>query len=107
MNFVLFIGRLGQDSELQYTSKGTPRLKFSIAVDNSYKDQKMVLWVKCEAWYLLAEEFCEMRKGSLVSVSGRLKEDIWEDKEGVKHTKWIVTCKEIRVLSVPTCTAPS
>jgi single-strand DNA-binding protein len=38
VNKCFFSGRISKDIELQYTTKGTAVVKFSIAVDNSYKD---------------------------------------------------------------------
>ena len=39
VNKVILVGRLGKDPELKYTQGGTPVAKFSIATDETWKDQ--------------------------------------------------------------------
>jgi single-strand DNA-binding protein len=71
-NVLVLTGRLGRDPELRYTGEGTAICNFSIAV-NRYGD-KPAMWVKVGAWGKLGERCNQyLRKGSLVTASGRLE----------------------------------
>ena len=39
VNKVILVGRLGKDPEVKYTPSGAPVAKFSLATDESFKDQ--------------------------------------------------------------------
>lgn len=91
LNKVMLIGHLGGDPELRYTENNIPVVSFSVATNESYKDQNGKLverteWHRIVAWRKLAELFGEyLKKGSKVYLEGKLQTRAWEDKEGNKR----------------------
>lgn len=98
LNKVMLIGRLGKDPELKYTEKGTAYCNFSIATDESYKDEngnkvERTEWHNIVTWRKLAE-ICQqyLKKGSKIYCEGKLQTDSYE-KDGIKRysTKIVMT----------------
>lgn len=91
VNKVILVGRLGKDPELKYTQGGTPVARFSLATDESWKDQngekqQRTEWHNIVAWRKLAEICGQyLSKGKLVYIEGKLQTRSWEDKEGNKR----------------------
>ncbi|MFP4453996.1 MAG: single-stranded DNA-binding protein [Desulfobacterales bacterium] len=88
MNKVILVGRLGQDPQMNYTQSGTPVCNFSMATDESYRDQygnkvEKTEWHKIVCWGKTGELVSEyLNKGSLVLVEGSLQTRKWQDKNG-------------------------
>ena len=82
-------GRAGSDGELRFTPSGVAACSFSVADTPRKKDQSgnwvdagPTLWQRVQVWGPEAEKAAEeVRKGSLVTVSGRVKADEWQDKQ--------------------------
>lgn len=98
LNKVMLIGHLGKDPELKYTEKGTAYCNFSIATDESYKDEngnkvERTEWHNIVTWRKLAE-ICQqyLKKGSKIYCEGKLQTDSYE-KDGIKRysTKIVMT----------------
>ncbi|MGH9426527.1 MAG: single-stranded DNA-binding protein, partial [Terriglobia bacterium] len=91
VNKVILVGRLGKDPELKYTQGGTPVVKFSLATDETWKDQsgekqQRTEWHNVVAWRKLAEICGQyLNKGKLVYIEGKLQTRSWDDKEGHKR----------------------
>ncbi len=91
LNKVMLIGNLGKDPELRYTGGGAPVATFSLATNESWKDQDGNLqerteWHNIVAWSKLAE-ICQqyLKKGRRVFVEGRIQTRSYDDKNtGVK-----------------------
>jgi len=88
INDCTFIGNLGRDPEMRYTPGGTPVTEFSIAVNENRKNkdsgewEQETTWVNLVAWGDLAERVAEqVRKGHLVYVACRYKDDQWTDDD--------------------------
>ena len=91
LNKVMLIGHLGGDADVKYTPKGTAIANFSVATNESRKDDKgewidRTEWHKIVLWGKLAE-FAEqyLKKGTMLLVEGHLQTRNWEDKDKVKH----------------------
>ena len=90
INRVTLIGNLGKDPELRYTSSGVAVATFSLATNESWKDQDgnvqdKTQWHNIVAWKKLAEICGEyLKKGSKVYLEGRLQYRTYDDKNGVK-----------------------
>ena len=86
LNRVQLIGRLGKEPESKFTPTGKKVTHFSLAVSNRWKDKngetkESTEWVNIEAWGRLGEVCQEyLKKGSLISLEGRLKTDKYETK---------------------------
>jgi len=86
----MLIGNLGRDPELRYTTSGVAVTTFTIATNESWKDQDGNLqerteWHNIVAWRKLAEICGEwLKKGKKVYIEGRLQTRTYDDKNGVK-----------------------
>ncbi|MBI9013612.1 MAG: single-stranded DNA-binding protein [Clostridiales bacterium] len=108
MNQVVLIGRLTRDPELRYIpGSGTPVTRFSIAVARQFKKEgqpdadffNIVVWGKpaeSAAQYLV--------KGRLVAVNGNMRNNNYEDKNGVKHYNIEIVASRIEFLEWATNT---
>lgn len=87
LNETMIIGNLTRDAELRYTPSGSAVTRFSVAVndrfrDRSGNDQERTHFVDVNVWRELAESCGELAKGDPVFVTGRLVNDSWTDKDG-------------------------
>lgn len=87
-----FIGRLTNDPQFEMTPSGVPRAKFTIAVDRERKDadgkDQTDFW-NVVVWRKTAEYVRDWRKkGDLVSVTGRMENRKYTDKNG-QPRDWI------------------
>ena len=105
LNYCSFIGNLGQDPDLRFTSNQKEVCNFSIAVSDDYiKDGAKVdatEWVKVVTFGKLAE-ICNqyLKKGSKVFISGRMKTRSW-DQDGVKKYITEIVASEMQMLDSP------
>jgi single-strand DNA-binding protein len=88
---IQIVGNLGRDPELRYTPNGRPVTEFSVAVNQSTKNQQTGEWVEATDWFRIsvwgdrAERAAEqLRKGSRVLVDGRFRTREYETKDGRK-----------------------
>lgn len=83
VNSIVIVGRLGQDPEIKYFESGSVKAKFSVAVDRGFKENKTTDWFSVEVWGRTAEFVGEwVKKGSLVSVTGTLETNRYNDQAG-------------------------
>ncbi len=87
LNEVTLIGNLTRDSELRYTPSNSAVTRFSVAVNERFRDrngidQERTHYVDVNVWRDLAEIAAELKKGDPVFVVGRLVNDSWQDQEG-------------------------
>ena len=86
LNRVMLIGNLGKDPELRYTTSGVAVATFSLATNESWKDQDGNLqerteWHNIVAWKKLAEICGEwLKKGKKIYVEGRIQTRNYDDK---------------------------
>jgi single-strand DNA-binding protein len=88
---IQIIGNLGRDPELRYTPNGRPVTTFSVAVNQSTKNQQTGEWVEATDWFRVsvwgdrAERAAEnLRKGTRVFVDGRFRTREYETNDGRK-----------------------
>ncbi len=105
LNRVLLMGNLTRDPELKYTPKGTAIADIGLAVNRVYStDQgerrEEVTFVDVELWGRQAEIAGEyLKKGRPVFIEGRLKLDMWDDKQtGQKRSKMKVVGEMLQLL---------
>lgn len=76
------IGRLTHDLELREVGDGLKVVNFQLAVDDPFDDEHTDFF-RCVAWNKTAEIMATyLGKGSLISISGRLKSGRYEDENG-------------------------
>lgn len=91
VNRVLIAGHLGGDPETRFTGGGTAVTTFSVATNESRKNNEgnyddFTEWHRCVLFGKLAETAGEyLKKGQLVYLEGRLRTRNWEDKNGIKR----------------------
>lgn len=95
LNQCNFIGRLGRDPETRYMPNGDAVTGFSLAVGWKGKDKEGCEWVNIVAYGKLAEICNEyLHKGSQVYISGSMRTEKWQDKQGNdRYTTKIVADK--------------
>jgi single-strand DNA-binding protein len=90
LNQVMVIGNLTRDAELRYTPSGAAVTRFSLAVNERFRDragndQERTHYIDVNVWRELAEATATIAKGDPVFVIGRLVNDNWTDKDGNKR----------------------
>lgn len=107
LNKVILIGNLTADPELKYTSNGTARTKFRIAINRQYKDssgqlQEETAFVPIVAWGTQAENCANyLSKGRSVAVEGRLRIYNFTNEEG-QEVRWFeVVAQNVQFLGGP------
>ncbi len=99
---VSIIGNLGRDPEMRYTPNGRPVTEFSVAVNQSTKNQQTGEWVEATDWFRVtvwgdrAERTAEqLHKGNRVFVEGRFRTREFEARDGQKRTSLEVTADSV------------
>jgi single-strand DNA-binding protein len=90
LNHIMVIGNLTRDAELRYTPSGSAVTRFSMAVNERFRDrsggdQERTHFLDIQVWRDLAEACGELAKGDPVFVTGRLVNDNWTDRDGNKR----------------------
>ncbi|MGL5765929.1 MAG: single-stranded DNA-binding protein [Sarcina sp.] len=99
MNKVVLMGNLTKDVEVRYSQSANPVAvaRYGLAVRRQFAKQGDT---DVDFFNILAfsknAEFAEkyFRKGQKVVIVGRLQQNTWTDKEGVKHTSVEVVVEE-------------
>jgi single-strand DNA-binding protein len=87
-------GRLTKDAEITETRKGTSMSKFRLAVNDRRNDDTLFINVLC--FGKMAESLNPMLcKGRLVSITGKLKIDDYEDENQNKRNSVCIMADEI------------
>jgi single-strand DNA-binding protein len=98
----MIIGNLGRDPEMRYTPNGRPVTEFSVAVNQSTKNQQTNEWVEATDWFRVtvwgdrAERTAEqLRKGNRVFVEGRFRTREYEARDGQKRVSLEITADNV------------
>src|SRR6478609_1362186 len=81
---VMIIGNLGRDPEMRYTPTGRPVTQFSVAVNQSTKNQQTGEWVEETDWFRVS-----------VFGEGRFRTREFEGQDGQKRTSLDVTADNV------------
>ena len=104
-NSVRLIGRLGGQPELKELDGGKKLATFSIATNDSYKNEEgekveSTEWHHVVAWGKLAEIASDyLQKGQEIAVEGKLSHRSYEDKDVIKRFVTEVVANELLMLS--------
>lgn len=95
MNSVNLIGRLTKDPDLRYTTGAEPKAvcTFTLAVNDPFTKDRAD-FILCQAWGGRAETIGKyVKKGDRFGVSGRIRHESYQDKDGEYKsiTKVVVT----------------
>ncbi len=100
-NRVQLTGNIGNAPEVKTFENGNKLLKFSLATNEEYKTAKGetatdTQWHFVSVWGKLADELeTTLKKGSHVSVDGKIKNNSYVDKNGVKKYVTEIVAKEV------------
>lgn len=103
-NKVQLIGNLGNDPEIVTVASGQKLAKFSMATNESYKNNKGerikdTQWHNVIAWGKTAELIeLYLGKGKEVALEGKLVTRSWEDPEGQRRYATEVHCQTLLLL---------
>ena len=103
-NKVQLIGNLGNNPEIITLDSGKKLAKFSIATNESYKNQQgekvqNTQWHNIVAWNStaeIAEKYLE--KGKEIAIEGKLTSRTYDDKDGNKRYITEIVCDELLML---------
>lgn len=104
-NAVTLIGHLGKDPDFMKLENGRALARFSIATNESYRNQNgdrvtRTEWHNCVAWGPKAEIINNLfRKGKQVALRGKLTHRSYDDKEGIRRYVSEVQIEEFEILS--------
>jgi single-strand DNA-binding protein len=88
MNRVILIGNLGNDPEVSFTPSSQAVAKFSIAINEYYKDRtgqkiEQTEWVNIVAWGSTAQVAGKyLQKGDKCAIEGKMRTRSYEAKDG-------------------------
>ena len=103
-NKVQLIGHVGNAPEILTMESGKKLAKFSIATNETYKNNKGekitdTQWHNVVAWGKTAELIENyVPKGKEIGVEGKLTSRSYEDKDGIKKYVTEVVCNEVLLL---------
>src|SRR5690606_37661554 len=92
MNRVQLTGNLGKDPEFKTLEKGTKMARFSMATTDTYTSRggdqgEDTQWHNITCWGKVADqvEAAGFKKGSFVTVEGKIRNSSYTDKNGQKR----------------------
>lgn len=102
---VSFVGRVALEPSINFTQTGRAVANFKVAVTPSTKDgdswvDKETLWFGVSLWKGAEAAVETITKGTLVSVTGKLAEDKYTNKNGEEKTSLSVDADNIGVIPV-------
>ena len=97
LNNYICSGRLTKDAETNQTGSVC---NFTVAVDNSVKDkngewQNEAAFISVKAFKDTASRCASLRKGEMVCVEGRMKQEDWE-RDGKKHSRLVLNASRVQ-----------
>lgn len=101
---ILLIGRLTADVELKTTPNGKSVVNFDIAIDNGKQTngEDSTTYVSCVAYGNRAEFLAKwFSKGDPAIISGKLRNNNYTDKNGVKHYRLVLVTTDVSFVPKP------
>jgi len=99
LNKVILIGRLTKDPDIKVTNTGNPVGSFTLAVNRNYASangEKEADFINCVCFRKLAEIVGQyVKKGSLISVEGRISTRTYDGQDGQKRYVTEVICDNV------------
>jgi single-strand DNA-binding protein len=100
---ITVIGNLTDDLELRFTPSGVAMAKFRVASTPRVYDKATNAWkdgtasfMPVTVWRQLAENAAEsLKRGDRVIVTGALRQEHYETKDGEKRSAWTLHAEEV------------
>jgi single-strand DNA-binding protein len=110
-NTVHLVGNLGKDVQVTTFESGKKKAAFSLATNESYKNQKGEMvsnttWHNIIAWGNVADGIANLVKGNKVDIRGSLSNNSYTDKDGQKRYITQVVALQISKLETTTNEVP-
>lgn len=89
---IVLVGNLTRDPELKFLNSGLATVKFSLAVNRKFKDNRgeekeQTSYFDCSALGSIAENIAtSLKKGERAIVQGRLEQRTWDTPDGEKRS---------------------
>lgn len=103
MNCVQVIGRITAEPEVKVTQSGKSILSFSVAVQRDYKNRSGEYdtdFFRCVAYQSSADYLGKYAsKGDLLAVSGALRQNTYENREGKKVSSVEISVASVQILN--------
>ena len=97
MNQINLTGRITKDLELRYTQSNKSVCKFTLAVNRVGQDETD--FIICVVWGKQAENLEKYQgKGSLIGITGSLRVDKYQDKDGNNRYNTYVLANNVEYL---------
>lgn len=103
-NKIILVGNLGKDPELRYSTQGDPICSFTMATNERRKDksgemQDLTTWFRVTLFGRQAETASQyLTKGRSVYIEGRLRQDVWTDRDGKERTTLDVRATDMQFI---------
>jgi len=104
VNQVILAGHLTRDPEVRTLAADRAVANFALAINRRYKSaegeaKEDVTFIEVEAWGRTGELVGQyLVKGSPCYIEGRLKLDVWTDKDGQKRSRIKVVAENVQFL---------
>lgn len=100
LNRVILYGRLTKDVELRQTNSGISVARFTVACDRQFvnKDtgKREADFIEVQAWRNTADFVGRyFKKGDAITVDGSIRNNNYEDKNGVKHYSYVIMADNV------------
>jgi single-strand DNA-binding protein len=100
LNRVILYGRLTKDVELRQTNSGISVARFTVACDRQFANKETgkreADFIEVQAWRNTAEFVSRwFHKGDAITVEGSIRNNNYEDKNGVKHYSYVVMADNV------------
>jgi single-strand DNA-binding protein len=107
VNIVVLSGRVASDVSLKTLPSGSKVADFRLAVNERFKDKEgnqkdQATFVTVETWGRRAETCHKhLSKGRSILIEGRLKMNEWENDQGEKRSRLLITAEKVEFLDYP------
>ena len=100
LNRVILYGRLTKDVELRQTNSGISVARFTVACDRQFANKETgkreADFIEVQAWRNTADFVGKyFKKGDAITVEGSIRNNNYEDKNGVKHYGYVVMADNV------------
>jgi len=115
VNLTILLGNVGIDPKIQYTTKGTPVVRFTLATNSQYADKSTGEVKETTTWHNLVmygEKPADIikkyvKKGNPLHIVGHLAYRRWTDNDNVQHNFTQVVIDSFTLLSRRSAPAPN
>lgn len=99
----MYRGWVATDPDLRYTPKGTPILRFAMAINGRDREDEPI-WLNVLAFNEYAEYITNSKavsKGMPIEIWGRLQTDNWQTRDGENKKNLTILASRIYVAVLP------